>query len=344
MRRLSLFTLTALSLTGSVAFAQSRPDSHAPIGVMGDHTHHKGEWMFSYRFMYMNMTGNRVGTESVSAAEILSPTGYNFRVTPTEMPMKMQMLGAMYAPTSRLTLMAMVRLISSDMSHLTRPGGQFTVNSAGFGDTSLTALYVVAESQDADGPHHKLHLNLGLNLPSGSITRTDLTPVSSPNKARLPYPMQLGSGTFDLRPGLTYFVTGVDWSGGAQAWATIRTGDNSAGYRLGNRLMATAWGARRLNDWVSVSVRVNSETWGNISGSDPSSAGAVATRMVPTVFTNLRGGRRLDVLSGVNIMLQNTEFEQTRLAFEVGKPVYQNLDGPQLATGMYGTVGIQYTF
>ena len=30
-----------------------RPDSHAPIGVMGDHMHKEGEWMVSYRFRYM---------------------------------------------------------------------------------------------------------------------------------------------------------------------------------------------------------------------------------------------------------------------------------------------------
>ena len=31
------------------------PDSHAPISVMGDHTHRKKEVMFSYRFMNMQM-------------------------------------------------------------------------------------------------------------------------------------------------------------------------------------------------------------------------------------------------------------------------------------------------
>ena len=28
-----------------------RPDSHAPIGVMGDHMHKEGEYMISYRYM-----------------------------------------------------------------------------------------------------------------------------------------------------------------------------------------------------------------------------------------------------------------------------------------------------
>ena len=40
-----------------------RPDDHAPIGVMGDHTHQAGEWMLSWRRMAMTMEGNRDGTD-----------------------------------------------------------------------------------------------------------------------------------------------------------------------------------------------------------------------------------------------------------------------------------------
>jgi hypothetical protein len=32
-----------------------RANAHAPIGVMGDHRHHQGELMFSYRYMRMWM-------------------------------------------------------------------------------------------------------------------------------------------------------------------------------------------------------------------------------------------------------------------------------------------------
>ena len=39
--------------------AGTRPDSHAPIGIMGDHYHKTGEIMLSYRCMHMSMAGNR---------------------------------------------------------------------------------------------------------------------------------------------------------------------------------------------------------------------------------------------------------------------------------------------
>ena len=43
----------------SIGSGGVRADSHAPIGVMGDHMHAKGEWMVSYRFMRMAMSGSR---------------------------------------------------------------------------------------------------------------------------------------------------------------------------------------------------------------------------------------------------------------------------------------------
>ena len=46
-----IFVLS-ISFTGS---ARARPDSHAPIGVMGEHGHKAGEMMLAYRFMAMDM-------------------------------------------------------------------------------------------------------------------------------------------------------------------------------------------------------------------------------------------------------------------------------------------------
>ncbi len=36
-------------------WSSARPDGHAPISVMGDHYHKKGEFMLSYRYMPMWM-------------------------------------------------------------------------------------------------------------------------------------------------------------------------------------------------------------------------------------------------------------------------------------------------
>lgn len=81
------------------------PDSHAPMGVMGDHTHNAGEWMFSYRFMNMSMKDNKKGRDSISPEQIVSTVSSPFagqpmqpqtlRVVPLEMTTQMHMLGLM---------------------------------------------------------------------------------------------------------------------------------------------------------------------------------------------------------------------------------------------------------
>ena len=52
-----LVVATAMASVGQVQahYDGGRADSHAPISVMGDHTHGKGEWMLSYRYMGMGM-------------------------------------------------------------------------------------------------------------------------------------------------------------------------------------------------------------------------------------------------------------------------------------------------
>lgn len=306
-----------------------RPDGHAPIGVMGDHTHDAGEVMFSYRFMRMDMAGNRDGTTDLSPAQVLE----QFPVTPTEMTMDMHMLGVMYAPTDELTVSVMAPYIFKSMDHVTRMGVNFTTQSDGFGDIRLMGLYKIL-----DQDRQRLHLNAGISFPTGSTNQRDDTPAG-PNQV-LPYPMQLGSGTFDLLPGITYLGQSDNWSWGGQALGTIRLGTNGNSYRLGNRFNVTGWGARRWNNWFSTSVRLNGNTWGNITGADP----RLNPALIPTADPNLRGGIRLDVGLGLNFLVDKGVLAGHRLGIEFALPVYQSLDGPQLETDWLLTIGWQKAF
>ena len=148
--------------------------------------------------------------------------------------------------------------------------------------------------------------------------------------------MQLGSGTFDLMPGMTYTGFADDWSWGAQALGTIRTGSNKRGYTLGNMGDFSLWGAHRWNENVSTSLRLNGTTWGNISGSDS----RLNPNVIPTADPNLRAGSRLDILLGINGDFGNGH----RLAIEGGLPVAQSYDGPQLETDFILTAGWQFSF
>jgi hypothetical protein len=321
MRRTLVLTVGLALLTVGAIQAQwtsSRPDGHAPIGVMVDHAHEKGEIMLSYRYMYMDMVGNRDGTDRLSIAEILDANGqYGFMITPTRMPMQMHMLGVMYAPIDEVTLIASLPVVDLFMDHVTRAGGEFTTNSINVGDLRVGGMIPLAQFGD-----QSVHVTALVSLPVGAIDETDVTPASSPSFVLLPYPMQTGSGTFDLRPSLTYLGQTEWWSWGGQASAVIRTGTNDNDYSLGNRYSGTFWAARRFSRWVSASARIEGTTWDDIEGADPRLPGPGAL-VVPTARPDLRGGSRVDVGVGVN--------------------VYIRKDGPQLETDWIVTGGIQYT-
>jgi len=310
-------------------WTSGRPDGHAPIGVMGDHLHGKGEWMIAYRYMFMSMDGNRDGTDDLSTDDVLE----DFMVSPEDMTMQMHMIGAMYAPADDLTLMAMLPFVIKEMDHVTRMGTNFTTNSSGIGDIKFSGLYQLFNQN-----RQTVHLNLGFSLPTGSIDERDDTPAG--DDVILPYPMQIGSGTFDLRPGITYLGQTDNWSWGAQANAVLRLGENDRDYTVGNRYQITGWAARKLSDRVSLSLRLDGETREDYDGADP----ALDPNLIPTADPDLRGGTRLDLGLGVNVYLPDSFLPEGRFAAEFELPLYQSLDGPQLETDWQFTVGIQSAF
>lgn len=292
------------------------------------HTHEKGEWMLQYHYMRMGMDGNRDGTSRMSSGEVLA----RYPVTPTSMDMEMHMLHVMHAPTERLTLMAMVPWVRLTMDHKTRMGGGFTTESEGLGDVKLAALFSAWRNEG-----HRLVAEFGTSFPTGSIDEKDNTPMGF---VRLPYPMQLGSGTFDLLPALTYLGQTELWAWGARADGVLRTGRNDNDYRLGHRAGATAWIARKLLPFLSASLRLDGQAWGNISGADPQ----LNPRLVPTADPDLRAGRRLDVLLGLNLFALEGRLAGNRIGVEGGVPIYQWLDGPQLETDYRLSIAWDWTF
>lgn len=340
MKRLFLCASILLTTT-TLTFAQwssGRPDGHAPIQVMGDHTHSKGEIMLSYRFMLMNMDGNGDGTDEISTASLLRPNGGAYMVAPETMPMQMHMLGAMYAVSDDLTLMLMLPYQSSEMDHVTAMGGTFTTESSGLGDIKLSGMYNVYA-----GGRSKSHIQLGVSIPTGSIEQKDVNPMSNGNEVTLPYPMQIGSGTFDLLPGITYLAQSDDFSFGSQLNGVIRLGENDQEYSFGNRLGFTNWLGYKLSDVFSPQLSLSFVSWGDISGESPDLAMANMNDVVHTVDPDLKAGSRIDLGLGLNIQGPDGPLHDLRFGVNFDLPVYQNLDGPQMWNKGILTFGLQYT-
>lgn len=314
-------------------WTSSRPDGHAPIGVMADHMHSKGEFMASYRFMRMAMAGSRIGTNEVSTQDVLA----SFMVAPTQMTMDMHMAGLMYAPSDAVTLVAMLSWTSQSMDHATRMGGSFQAASSGIGDAAVTAM-VRLKGQGSV----RAHLNLGVGVPTGSIEQTGINPTSMGRAVQMPYPMQLGSGTWDAKPGVTILGMGERTSWGVQASGAFRLGENVRGYRKGHAAEATGWFAvKPSNERASLSIRVLARRIGNYSGADAAYGNPM---MIPTVRTELRGGTRIDLPLGLNVYFPDGPLKGHRIAAEWSLPLYRNLDGPQLQTDWTLMIGWQKSF
>ena len=140
------------------------------------------------------------------------------------------------------------------------------------------------------------------------------------------YPMQSGSGTYSLLPGLLYLGQVMPWSWGAQVLSTVRIGHNEHDYRLGDRVDMRLWLARELTPLVSVSVAAGGESWSNIRGADLS----LDPLDEPTRDPTRQGGTRLNTPIGVVIHPQHGVFKGQQLLIEADVPYLQSLTGPQL--------------
>ena len=177
-----------------------------------------------------------------------------------------------------------------------------------------------------------------MSFPTGSIDERDQTPAGPDQK--LPYPMQLGSGTYDLKIGANFQYYKDQWLFGANSMGTIRLGENDEDYRLGNVLELGSWVSYEWDNWLSTTFRLNGKSWGNISGADPE----LNPAMISTADPDRRGGTRLDALFNVELYVPGGKWKGNSFGIEFGVPIYQNLEGPQLETDWTISVGWQWVF
>ena len=292
------------------------------------HTHAKGEWMFSYQYMHMNMGKHLKGNNTLSDAEVLE----KYMIAPTSMDMGMHMVHLMYAPSRRLTLMSMFNYTTNTMGQLTRMGKSFSVNTKGFDDIYLSALYTLVEKKNG-----RLVGTAGLNIPTGSIDEKGLTPMSEGMEMKLPYPMQIGSGTWDPTLAATYFTVTSKYGWGGDIRNTFRLHENKNGYNWGNLFKATSWYAKNWSQAFTTTLRLELEERGNIQGRDED----LNPMMAYTADPGRRGGTLAQAGLGISFRPKGT-LRGARIAVEGKTPVYQNLDGPQLATQSSFKVALVY--
>jgi hypothetical protein len=303
------------------------PDDHAPAGVMVDHMHEAGEFMLGYRYMTARWGSTmRNGKERVDDAALAAA---GFSMAPDSMVMDMHMLDLMYAPAGWLTLMLMPQYMSMDMTMRAvegavphddhgghgGEGGSHAHGTAGIGDTVLSALFRLVAREG-----HRLHGGLGVSIPTGAVDE------KGSDGRFVHYGMQLGSGTWDLLPSLTYAGNSGAWSWGAQASAIVRLEDaNDSGFRFGDQYQGTLWISRRISDAISASGRIVHTTQGAVGGHYN---GPHNHASPPDLQANY-GGELTEIGLGLNLALAAGNLAGNRLGIEVLLPVLEDVNGFQ---------------
>jgi hypothetical protein len=107
----------------------------------------------------------------------------------------------------------------------------------------------------------------------------------------------------------------------------IRPFNNSLGYHLGNEFTANAWIAHKWLPWISTSLRTEVNSVGAIVGKDP----ILVQIMEPDANPLCYGGQYVSTYVGFNLYSTKGWMKNNKLSVEYGMPLYQNLNGPQLA-------------
>ncbi len=326
----------------------------APAGVMFAHMMNKADdVMVGYRFMHSHTGGKMLNGDAIASDASILANGCVTRkagckMVPTYMDMSMHMLDIMYAPTDWLNLMLMPQFMDMQMNlrqldgtpapklgeHIHAGTGHAT---GGIGDTGM---YAMIKLFDLSSLHH-LHLTLGLSAPTGDVDIT-LRRTHKADEGFIHYGMQLGSGTWDFKPSLTYSGQLGDWSWGAQISGTKRLEDkNASGYLLGDIFESTAWGSYRLNHWLSASVRGLYSDQSAISGEFNPTPGLVNGRLRKNVNPNTSsvdyasnyGGRYWDMGFGLNAQINNGDLAGNSFGVEWLQPIATDVNGYQLDRG-----------
>lgn len=361
--------MNALSIHGNDSpHARHSHQHEEPAGVMFGHMLGKaGDIMLGYRYMWSSQSGSILDGDQPSPDSKTVVSGCDRRpcyLAPSNMTMSMHMLDLMVAPADWLTLMLMPQFVDMDMrvralneappppnshaSHHIQNGHE----TGGIGDLGMYALFRLF-----DVHHHHVHFTSGFSAPVADVN-IHLRRNHGTDGGFIDYGMQLGSGTWDFKPSLTYTGSSDNVSWGAQLGGIIRMESrNSSGYRLGNMFQATSWGSYRLNQWLSASVRgiytfqgsiagqysgANSDTTNPIYNTDGTTTSIL--KFGPQDYPHNVGGRFWDAGFGINVNVPRGNLAGNRISLEWLQPLYSDFNGYQLDRDGALNLTWQYSF
>lgn len=314
--------------------APQRPP--APMGVFGADMPAKGKLVLAIIPIWANLSGQRIGTQGVSSEFIVANVPWwvdptkKLRLVPQNIAVAAQTGVISYGLTNDLSVIVTASIAEKRLEALTfrgqsgiTPLGRSYPSTFGLSDFTTSAIYRIYQD-----PIHRIQVNLGFAYPfSFNTARFDLLqPDGSVPNIRAFYGMQPGSGTFDIMPGIVYAGNLGQWSWGLSYRGRIPLANNPENWRFGDLHEFNGWTGYTLIPGITTTFRVSGATQGQISGFDREILGR-ATPTNPAFY----GGQRVELFGGGVVSGKLINFDAASIAFEAGLPVYQNLNGPQIA-------------
>lgn len=314
------------------------PPPPVPLAVFGDNMPEPGKATLSVIPRFINNSHSLIGTKGVSPQYIVSNTPWywspftsNVRVVPIDQFIQTQTVTLAYGLAKDWSVVLQTGMVEKH-SHLMTfygtsnliPRGMSFPGTDSLEDSSASVVWRAYED-----PIHRIKFNLGMSFPTGSTYNQGgalLLVTGNYNIGRAFYGMQSGTGTFDLMPGVLYAGTIAPWSWGVSYRARLPLTMNNEGYAWGNYQEANIWGGYTWIPGFTTTVRANFNIQSPINGKDYWAAGKLQS-----ANPNFYGGKRIEMYAGADIDGKLFGAPGFSVGIEGGIPVYQNLNGPQLA-------------
>ena len=306
-------------------------------GESGENAPAARRWHVGYRYLRSVFDGYRDGTDRISDSSLIGPpNGTTYPILQQKIVQEAHTFEMAYdfARWGTVSFVAPYIRQSTDHTSIVPAFSNFTIRSDGIGDVSLMGSILVFQRE-----LHAVRVGAGVSFPTGSIREKGHTPAGP--GSQLPYTMQLGSGTWDVPMSVSYAgrtESAIPWIGpvswGTQLLGKVRTGQNSRGYRLGDRVVIQGWLRARPVAWFEPSIKLDTQIWGKIRGHDQNFPGPIYP--TPVADPSNFGGTKLSVVLGAKFRVPEIGesvvyriISAQSFGIDVGRPVYQSLNGPQ---------------
>jgi len=306
----------AQAQTQDFTWTEDRPDGVTPAGLYATRILPEGAFQIMPTFRRFDRSGLRLGTDFVTTDELFA----FFDQVPFAMSVETVMLNASYGASENVTLLARIGYVDKGRDVLTNDDVFFSLENDDVTDLELQGLWEIYSAGA-----WKAHLHGGISIP---LTEPDADEtVPGIRAGTLPYDLQIGSGVFGFIPGLTVQTMNEHGSVGFQVQGRVYVDENDQNWRPGDSVEGNLWAQYRINDFISISSGVRGQSWGAISGFDPS----LDPQRDPGELASSFEGERVDIPLGLNLLLPEGPLAGHRLGVDFFWNVHEDVEGPLLA-------------